>query len=339
MNWKEVFVGAAVTLLVTIGGGFAVEYFKKASENSEAEKILFTNTQVGLFRGTEETLALNSVKIWNAGGQVAKNVTLVIRAADSDIKDFIVTSQKGLKESNRQVEKRELTLNYDVLLPKDEISIDLLLTGRFFIFVRDRVTVSVRSAASVGEELKADAEAPKPKADRLLDLVTDFMPIAVALGLFLLLFILIFYRSWAVWLVKEPNNSGFLLLHSGLPKLAQSTFERAVIEGKYDQYTLSNFALCSAALGDLEKARNLMWAAEFRKSTGHTHAVVLFNFGIINLIKGEIDQGVTSLKAALSESPKEIRRYFEKSKLLDPYRALPQLVEAFSQKDVLKHKS
>jgi Flp pilus assembly protein TadD len=71
----------------------------------------------------------------------------------------------------------------------------------------------------------------------------------------------------------QKNNSGFVLLHSGLYTEADKVLSSAILDGQFNQIVLSNYALCKAALGDFDKAKALINAAQFRERPGHSKAV------------------------------------------------------------------
>jgi len=129
--------------------------------------------------------------------------------------------------------------------------------------------------------------------------------------------------------MSNPNNAGFLLLHSGLTEEATQIFSLAIMKGRFDQLTLSNFALCHAVKGDIGKAKALLKAASFIKRVGHTRAVVLFNEALIHLLNNDKDKTLSLLRQAIKLSPSAIKQYCQKSVLLDGVRVEPAFYDLF----------
>ena len=140
---------------------------------------------------------------------------------------------------------------------------------------------------------------------------------------------LVFSRSRGMLRRPNQNDTGFLLIHHGLIDEAESVLDRAVHDGHCDQFTLSNYALCKAAKGNFDQAKSLLRAATFRKGSSHGKAVVLFNDAIIHLMLADKDATLSCLKQAIVLSPKEIRRYCQRSVHLEPVRTVPAFYELF----------
>jgi tetratricopeptide (TPR) repeat protein len=89
--------------------------------------------------------------------------------------------------------------------------------------------------------------------------------------------------------------------------------DSALHSGRYDCFTLSNLALCKALKGDHEAAGQLLQAANFRKTSGHGKAVILFNEALVSLVAGKKDEAIAKLQEAVAKSPAAIRRYCQRS--------------------------
>lgn len=316
MKWRDVIIGAIISLLVTIFGGVAIFYATKEPDDKKQERLVYSINQTAKFSGGSQDLAFSSLTLSNFGGVPAKNVSILISLKHSELKDLAVSGSKGLREKTMERTPKSVHIVYETFLPQEEVVINLLLA------TSERPEIDVRSDSTRGQERrqldsdnissKSRINAVFQKAVPLTGILTGLLGVAGAL----------FLRHLGFFdLRADPNNAGFLLLHSGLTDEADATFSAAVREGRCDQYTLSNYAVCKATQGHFDQARSLMKAATFRNRSGHAKAVALFNEGLVQLLQGDKESALDLLKRASALSPKEIQRYCQKSVLLDGVRS------------------
>ncbi|MFL6674244.1 MAG: tetratricopeptide repeat protein [Massilia sp.] len=322
MKWRDVLVGAIVSLFVTVLGGLGVYYTTKEPDDAKSEKLVYSLSQPAIFTGGSQDLAFSTLTISNRGGAPAKNVSIVVSLKSAEIRDYAVDSNSAIKELDRSHAKSGLRLKYEAILPKDIITVNLLLS------TLEKPAIEVRSDTKIGEEvLVSSNDSDKVKIGRAQFLLKSLPSAAAAL----LLGIVLLYIANRILLLssKSRNNTGFLLLHSGLTDEADAVLSAAVREGSADLYTLSNYALCKGVKGNLDDARKLIHAANFREQSGHAKAVVRFNEGLIHLFSGDKANALVSLQEAVHLSPKNIKRYCQRSILADPLRSDPAFADLF----------
>lgn len=321
MQWKDVLIGAISTLAVTVIGGVAVYYFTKEPQLKSQELLTYSIRSSGDFSGEKERVAFTSVVISNQGGKSASNVVANIRFDTPIIKDLTTETLAGTREE-RIIAKDEVTLKYAKLLPGERITINLLLGSPL------SPSVAIRSDESLAvseNSLEGTISEKRTGINRASSLV---VPISA------LLFSLIagnFLRrakrlGIADGMLIDRNNAAFLLLHSGLSKEAEEILNESVRTGRYDSFTLSNLAVSKAANGDKDRAAALMAAANYRQPKGHAGGVLAFNEALLNFMSGKRAEAIASLRRALTLSPKEVRKYCERSVHLNDYRADPDFI-------------
>lgn len=321
MNWKDVLIGAISTLAVTVLGGVVIYYVTKEPELKSRELLAYSVRSSGDFSGDKERVAFTSIVIANRGGRVANNVVANIKFSGPLIKDLTTDTVPGTRE-DRNVAKDLARLTYHKLLPGEAVTVNLLLDSPA------RPTVTVRSDESLAvSESTLGAE----KTEKLTDInraSSLVVPISALIFSILSIKILKGAKKLGIanGMLSNKNNAAFLLLHSGLSKEAEEILTESVRSGQYDSYTLSNLAVCKAINGDIEKAGALMSAAKYRDTNDHAAAVVLFNDALLNLISEKRSEAIADLKKAITLSPKEIKRYCERSVHLKDYRGTPDFI-------------
>ena len=320
MKWNDVLLGAVASLAVTVIGGIAVYYLTKEPDQKKTEQLVYTVQQSATFSGGNQNVSFVTVRLKNEGGVAAKRVALSLEFVTAEIKDFALEADSGTKELANEIKpkSKSIQLTFATLLPREAITLNLLLNGP------EKPKISVRSDASLGTEQSLDYEASKNKG------VSKFLERAVPLtgvllGLLAAVFLKWSGRSNSVF--SNKNNAGFLLLHHGFVDEANTVLTDAIHSGSYDALTLSNLAVCRALKGGHEQAKQLLRAASFHDSNGHIKAVTLFNEALVSLIAGNKDEALAKLKQAIEKSPKHIRRYCQRSIHLDPIRSDPVIFD------------
>jgi len=210
-------------------------------------------------------------------------------------------------------------------MPNEKVTINLILTKS------ERAKVDIRSDISMGVEsmlFETNIKASKINVASS-KIVFSSTLLTILIGLFSFIYLRYLQKKGLFDRMSNPNNAGFLLLHSGLTEEATQIFSLAIMKGRFDQLTLSNFALCHAVKGDIGKAKALLKAASFIKRVGHTRAVVLFNEALIHLLNNDKDKTLSLLRQAIKLSPSAIKQYCQKSVLLDGVRVEPAFYDLF----------
>lgn len=322
MKWKDILIGALVTLTVTVVGGIAIYYFTKEPEDQHREHLLYTVQQSASFTGGTKDVTFSTVRVRNTGGVAARNVIVVALLDDTDIRDVAIESDSGSTIVKRELAPSRFEITYAALLPSEVVTINLLLASE------SKPAVSVRSDESFGSEVPSNFESVSIASGKRRFLEIS-VPVTGSLLVALMAALVLWVRRYgALGLPStDANNAGFVLLHQGLVDDAIGILHTAVQQGRYDPYVLSNLALCKALKGEADEARKLLRAAKFREASGHACAVVSFNEALIALVGNDVTAGIERLRAAVDISPKEIRRYCERSIHLDKVRDEPRFQE------------
>lgn len=321
MKWKDVLLGAVATLAVTVIGGIAVYYFTKEPDQKKNEQLIYTIQQSASFKGGNQDVALVTVRLKNEGGVAAKRVILSLVFNTAEIKDFALEGDSGAKElaNETKLKPHNIQLNLETLLPREAVTLNLLLTSP------EKPAVYVRSDSTLGIEQALDYEPSSRKSG-----VNRYLEWAVpATGLLIGLLSVLFFKSIGISqppFSEDKNNAGFLLLHHGLVDDANAVLTDALHSGYYDALTLSNLAVCKAIKGEHEQAKQLLQAASFRDSGGHIKAVTLFNEALVSLVTGKKDEAILKFRQAIEMSA-EIRRYCQRSVHLDTVRTDPAIYD------------
>lgn len=325
MKWKEVLLGAVASLAVTVIGGIAVYYLTKEPDYIKSERLVYSVQQTASFEGGTQNIAVTALTLKNLGGIASKNVSLLVTLKAAEIRDVALASSSSLRESRRKVMPHKAEFLFETLLPTESVTLSLLLS------YPEAPSVVVRSEASLGIESPV---LTKPERDEsgLNRSLEYLVPASGALlGILFFLAARILRRGgYTSYLSSDRNNAGFLMLHHGFTDEASAILNASIHAGRYDPFTLSNYAVCKALNNDIDGAQRLMRAAEFFKTGGHGKAVILFNKAIISLVMNQKDQTIKLLKEAIQESPK-IRSYFRTSVQLDSIRNHPAFQDLVKQ--------
>lgn len=315
MHLRDMVIGAVSTLVVTVLSGVAVFYATKEPDQNKTERLVYSINETAMFSGGAQDLAFSSVRLENTGGVAAKGVSIRIAFPSAELKDLSVKASAGLREAKRGRTDKELIVIYETLLPTEAVNFSLLLTKA------ERPTVEIRSDASIASELVSAKEEPETRRSKINLLIGKTIPTIAIMTISLIpMWFWLFKRRR--YLFADRNNSGFLLLHNGLVDEASAILSAALMHGHYEPEILSNYALAKALRGDSEHANGLIQAARFLSGSKHAQAIVLFNEGLIQLISGDKQVALDTLKAAISMWA-EIRVYCRQSVHLDKVRTEP----------------
>ncbi|QPD04983.1 MAG: hypothetical protein Nkreftii_002757 [Candidatus Nitrospira kreftii] len=303
--------------------------FTKEPAYVKTERLIYSVQQTASFSGGTENLALAVMTLQNEGGIAAKHVTLVLSLKAANIRDLAIASNAGLPPIKKDIKSKSAEVILDALLPKESLTINLLLS------FPETPTISVRSEESIGIESPFESlSTHKPSSvNTILEYLVPITGVLVSILAFLSRRILDKGSSGngkteeEHYLSSDRNNAAFLMLHRGFVDDAAIILSDAIHSGRHDPFTFSNFALCKAIKGDLEGGETLMRAAEFYNATSHGKAVVAFNKALIFQLTDHRDQTIEMLRAAIELSPTKIRRYCRISVHLDPIRKDPVFEE------------
>jgi hypothetical protein len=316
MKAKDYLSGAFSALAITIVGGIVVYYVTKEPEQKTRESLTYSIRSSASFSGSKEQMSVASVNIQNRGGRPAKNVIATIQFDSPLIRDLASESIPGAPVT-KKITSQSAIIEYPAVLPGETIVIDFLLKSPATPKVVIRSDESLARQLTGSDELMGVSRPWNTIASALVPLSGLLLGVVSAIGLKTL-------RNQGAF--SDKNNTGFLLLHSGLVDEAESVLLSAVRDGSYDPFTLSNLATCYVVRGDTEKAKALISAATYHSYNGHASAVLALNQAFLYLHLNDRVNAMECLENALSSSPNEIRRYLENSVLFNPYRSDPDFI-------------
>lgn len=311
-------VGAISSLVVTTLGGVAVYYLTKEPEIRSKELLTYSVRSSGVFSGEKERVAFTSISIENHGGKPASNVIANITSGSSSIKDLTTSNSDGTLQE-KKVTSNKATLKYAKLLPGETLTIDVLLDSP----VQPRILVRSDESLAVSEAtLGASKTEKRQEVNKLASLLVPTSAIVILLLTPIVFRILRRARKLEKTggLIGDRNNAAFLLLHSGLSEEAEEVLNAAVRAGRYDSFTFSNLAVANAVNGKTDKASALMVAANYLEVEGHAAGVIAFNEALLYFMSGKRPEAIAALRRALALSPKDVKKYCERSVLLSSYR-------------------
>jgi len=312
MKWREILMGAGISLAVTIVGGLIIYYLTTQPDSVKSERLVYSTGQVATFTGGAQDFALSTIVVSNTGGVAARHVTILIEVKYSNIKDFAVNAGPDARELSRTRTEKSLRLEFDNFLPKENVNINLLLSSA------EKPTVEVRSDASFGSYQPFGVGDDKSSQSPWNRVAALLVPIAGLTQIALVIFLR--RRYFSVQISTDQNNAGFLMLHSGMVEQAEKIFEQAVIRGKYHPILMSNYALAKALTGDPVSADKIFRASRFFGLVGRVGAISKFNEALSKLASNDRTTGLQLLESAINMSPKTIRKYCDWSVHLDAYR-------------------
>jgi hypothetical protein len=209
MRWKEILVGAAVTLVVTVIGGLLV--YKATQTPIKDEVLLYELDKQVAFEGVSNKVSIGSVKIANMGGQAAKDVMAILKVINSNFIEVKSTSSNsGETTAKISADKKSVTISMKTLLPSEIISTTFLLSKE------TKVDVQLRSDKSIGKAGQI-YKVESTQKNKINKFIGDFVPLLILAAALPLFLILMYLRKWGSR-QSCKNNNGFVLLHTGMYK-------------------------------------------------------------------------------------------------------------------------
>lgn len=308
MRWKEILIGAAVALTVTVIGGLLVYFFTQEKEESSIEKLTYQIEKQISFDGKNNQVSIGSLKFANIGSEPAKNISAEFRVPTAKILEFKVANKDGADITKKISEdKSSVSLRVKSFLPDEVVSITYLLSREA------SVEFKIRSENTIGEG-GTIYRAEKSRSSILNNFFGDFIPLLMLVAIIPLFFTLKYLRSTKS-LGSCKNNFGFVLLHTGQPDEASIILKNAIGNGEDGSHALANYAASLALLGESEKAQKYIEASKFLAKSKHECAVCEFNHSIIEFASGEHEKSYSHFDKALNLSKSEIMSYLDGSEI------------------------
>ena len=310
MKWKELIIGALVTLLVTIVGGFIVWKFTREPPTPDpAPFIAFQVDTPAKFTSESKNVVFNTVRIGNLGDEVAKEIVLSVEFPDgTEINEFSIVNSSGAAARNNQSEldsdEGEKIVKVDSLMPDEVITLSILTDsyeGSPKVTVRYPGGLAEQGPLVKGAAVDRAGEEPEAKKAALSALI---------LGLLLPIML---YRLKRINESRSINNSAFMILHQGLVAEATKMLENELNSRGATSFELANLGLCKALSGDFDTANKFFSAAELYSGSKHIKALVAFNRAISSFEGNELTMAKEQFEIASRLYKGRIKEYVKYS--------------------------
>ncbi|WP_444889498.1 tetratricopeptide repeat protein [Microbulbifer sp. DLAB2-AA] len=314
MRWKEIIIGAIITLIITIIGGITVWKFTKEPSKPEPKSIVVAEADSpAKFKSDSKSLIFNTIRIGNLGDKVAQSVILSIEfPEDTHVTDFSISSSSGaaarknLKEIGEK--KYEKIIAIDSLLPEETVTISILtneytenelhISGRYSEGLVQKGSLSKRVALD-------DLLKERPQAGKAA---------LTALVLGILLAYMTFRIKNELGAPRNVNNTAFMLLHNGLVEEAATVLETNMTNRGSNSYEMANLGLCKALMGSKDASEKYFSVAELYSTSKQIKALVAFNRAIVSFESDEFDDARRYFESAVTLASRRIKLYVKCSK-------------------------
>jgi len=330
-NWKDVAVGSASTLVVTVVSGVALWYVtREAPSKPPAERLVYEIQKPADFQSSTTKLGLQTIRIANLGDAAASSVRAIVDyPAGVNVVDKAVSMSSGAVggQALATPNPQRLEVSVPTLTPGESVTVSVLLSEAPAASPK----VGVKSEKTVGSVVD-DLVPPKPQPPSAVrDTIGRLLPFLLILQVPLALYFSQRFRR-ALRSIggyqRSLNNTAFVLLHQGLTADASRVLRRAIAAGEADANVFSNQALCYALEGNHDAADKALAAAEFFDRTGAAGIVLSFNRAFVALVRKDYAAAKEHLVAALAGSPSEVRRWCQHSSVFKEYAAGTEDVKA-----------
>jgi tetratricopeptide (TPR) repeat protein len=309
MRWKELLIGAAIALVVTVIGGLMVYLFTQEKDELKTEILSYHLDKQALFEGNDNLISIGALKFANIGNEPARTVVAEFKTDGAEIIEFNTVNEGGTEISKSISDnKQSVTLRIKSLLPNEIISATYLLNSP------SKIEFIMRSERTIGKE-GAIYSVKTERSSLLNDFLGDFVPLLILLAFAPIVFLLKYLRS-NISRGGSKNNNAFVLLHNGANTESLSILESAVTNGEDGSLAMANYASALAISGDIEKAKIYIDASEFLARTKHEKAICQLNKSIVSHQANDAEECLYSLKKSLELSKSEIKSYLENSKVM-----------------------
>lgn len=313
MSWRDILVGALVTLVVTVLAGVVVWWLTRES-GPAVEKLVYSIEQVASLPLNDTQLNVITLRITNRGNKAAHEARYVAEFPTTyEISEKQTTSSAGPLSAFSDVStgKQVLVLTINTLAPSETITASLLVRGRGTPIPR----VGLRSAESIGSEVSQElVQKHSPKELGKVESI-----ILILLALIVQALLLIISKRIRALTGESPNNIAFVLCHKKLPNEAARILDKQIYNGRACVYELANYALAVGLNGQVDTSEKYFQAAEWwshRRINKNAEATISFNRAALALSLGKFDEAKTFISRALELSRNTILRYCEVSEYM-----------------------
>lgn len=325
MKWRDIIIGALITLFVTIIAGVIVYYVTREPTKPPAqEKLVYQVEQPSCFLSDQNKLALLTIRVGNLGSKEANDTELVIKF-EKDIsvldKQIKMSSAPAGKFEDHTKKSNVVNLYFPTLLAGETATISLMVDTP----IQKTPEVGFRSAVSIGKEGPFVREVPPEtnKKESFEKALVALVPIAAFLQLFLIGLLSGKVRSRISRFIpttRSINNTAFLYIHQGLHEDAERLLRNEIRTSGANAISLANYGLALCLNGKIEEGKKRLKAAEWHSRSNHERAIVAFNNALVAFAEDNFQEGKNFLGDALKLSKHEITRYCEFSELVKGYK-------------------
>ncbi|WP_316214654.1 MULTISPECIES: hypothetical protein [unclassified Bradyrhizobium] len=333
MNWRDLMVGALISVTVAIVAGIFVWWLtREPRAEPQFEQLRYSIAEVASFSPGEARLGIVTIKVSNIGNKAAHDVRgifLLPEGAEIKAKQISMSSGPAGLYSEGTTDSRTLNLSLPTLAPTESLTVSLLVQGTGAL----KASGGLRSADSVGTEGDTVVLASPPKS--WFGLLWSFRPLLVSV-VAAIATAFVFrqsFRSLAPGIFSSVNNTAFLCLQQKMFLQARSMLMRKMKGHGSEPIEMANLALATGLGGDLDEAERLFKIAEWWSTTNHAKAIIAYNRATLFVASNEDAAAKAKLKEAVRLSPRAIAQYFQLSAYFDDAsRRDPAFAEIVSQK-------
>lgn len=332
MKWRDIIIGALITLFVTIIAGVIVYYVTREPAKAPAqEKLVYQVEQPNCFLSEQNKLALLTIRVGNLGSKEANSTELAIKF-EKDVsvldKQIKMSSAPAGKFEDHSKESNVVNLFFPALLAGETATISLMVDTP----IQKTPEIGLRSAVSIGNEGPFIIEKPQEinRKESFGKALVALVPIAAFLQLFLVGLLSGKFRSRISRFIpttRSINNTAFLYIHQGLHKEAEQLLRNQIRTSGADAISLANYDLALCLNSKMEEGKKRLKATEWYSRLNHEKAVVAFNNALVSFTEDKLEEGKNYLEEALKLNKHEITRYCEFSELVKMYKEkYPEIV-------------
>ena len=317
MNWKQIILTSAITLIVTIISGILVNWYTTENINiNKSEELVFDTHKITRFKSDSVNIAIFSLTVSNIGLIKSEKVKVKLDFGSSAQLIDITSSLQRTNESYSPVSKDSNQIIYEIgtLFPKDNLKIDVILKDLI-----QTPSIIVQSNNSIGKPSNlSDNNEPEGTSS----------VIAITLGLIITLLLLVptLYLTTRVFrklsgYSTSLNNTAFLSIHNGQYDLAKELLLSAIKQNGGSASELANYALVKCLTGEeVQQYQPLLRMAEFVSSGKRLELIIAFNKMIIAAHNSEYEKVSDEFNNSINADKKEFKKWYFYSSVLKEFR-------------------
>lgn len=319
MRWRDIFIGALITLLVTIIGGVIVYYMtREPSPKRISEKLVYQADTQAKFASEKTQLSFHQVRLGNIGDEAARNVLVGVEyLKGTSIVDSSVAFSSGPAAGSYSVKKdapSKLIVTIATVTPDEQVTIALIVDGGTSL--PPQIAIKSDKTVGINAPIVRELAAARDKKAELNKVMNVLVPLALLLQIPLVIRL----RRSLGGGIRSINNVAFMYVHKGLNSEAKAILQADIVKRGATSYELANYGLCLGLDGDFDKAEKHFQAAEFYSAGKKIKGLVSLYRSILAYRRGVGDESRKHLKDAMKASPRQIKRYATFSDLIEEMR-------------------